>query len=868
MSLMPSLRRHLLPACLLGLLAVPAAVAGAQCPDGTPPPCSGRGPVPPAVRPVPPPPLRARQFLVLPFRNISRQPGQEWLVEGATTMLGEALSRWQGLRVVPDEQLYPALRRAGVVPGTVVPAATARRLAEETGGWTAVTGEVVAAGGRVRVAARAWDVVTSRELLRTAAEVPVDGDVRAAFDSVSLRLLGVAGLDAVPDVVQAGGGGNLDAYRAYLRGVAAQRRGEVAVARGAFEEAVRLDSSFALGWASLAAVLTADQQQLVSGNDARMLQASARAVALSAALPPRRRLLLRAQDALLHAQFEEARRTLTGLLAVDSGDAEALAALAVVEFIDPILVAGEGGERPRGSPQRAVSLARRALAVAPDNRAMFSLIIGAYARAGVTTYGPSPLRLGPVVGVRGSATSLSQLVVLQADRRRTASFIPVLLRDTLTLVPADSARLLSREVLASSRQAARQGARAWVDRWLETADGEVTPWVLAAELASLDGDLEGALRALRLAEARGVPPSAWPTPARRLVFLARGGRMTEAGRLLDSLMAAKALASWALPANEAALAWAFNTQLAHGRFRDAAAVLELFARGTPGLSLGTSVRVLLDPRDEVPVPPALRRQQLDTLLAGIAAVPPGRLTDALPTLAPTLARLVPSRSLAEWLVEAAGEAAGHGHVALAFDLAMQAIDADRTVAPRLGPLAWFRERLARLDSARGTAAARMRPTSATVTADGVVFTWHVQDSLPFPRDRVTTPTNTVEYGWEVALHGDDRSYLGYLGAREKVTAATPRDATLAELAGRTAVRIVHLERHAPTGEDTVEPLPPSALAVEVTAGTLRMTLSDPALVQWVRSARPREAAFRFLPCRVAADGTPACAVMRRSMVYP
>jgi hypothetical protein len=83
----------------------------------------------------------------------------------------------------------------------------------------AVSGEVIATGGRLRVSARAWDVPTSRELVRAASEVPFTGDVRAAFDSVSLRLLRYAGIDSVSADDARSSTRNIDAYKAYLRGL-------------------------------------------------------------------------------------------------------------------------------------------------------------------------------------------------------------------------------------------------------------------------------------------------------------------------------------------------------------------------------------------------------------------------------------------------------------------------------------------------------------------------------------------------------------------------------------------------------------------------------------------------------------------------
>src|SRR5688572_8181667 len=92
---------------LVALTFVARAVY-AQCPDGAPPPCATARAVTRAPVAVPAASERARRFLILPFRNVTRQAEQDWLVEGSTTMLSDALSRWQGITVVPDEKLYPA----------------------------------------------------------------------------------------------------------------------------------------------------------------------------------------------------------------------------------------------------------------------------------------------------------------------------------------------------------------------------------------------------------------------------------------------------------------------------------------------------------------------------------------------------------------------------------------------------------------------------------------------------------------------------------------------------------------------------------------------------------------------------------------
>ena len=82
-------------ASLLVLLSI---AARAQCPDGSPPPCASVRLAAKSNVVVPNAAERARRFLILPFRNVTRQAEQDWLVEGSTTMLSDALARWQAAK--------------------------------------------------------------------------------------------------------------------------------------------------------------------------------------------------------------------------------------------------------------------------------------------------------------------------------------------------------------------------------------------------------------------------------------------------------------------------------------------------------------------------------------------------------------------------------------------------------------------------------------------------------------------------------------------------------------------------------------------------------------------------------------------------
>ncbi|MFI5207718.1 MAG: hypothetical protein ACHQX4_06840, partial [Gemmatimonadales bacterium] len=471
---MSTFNRSFLFAC--ALLAGPLAAARAQCPDGTPPPCAGARARARVV--VPAPAERSRRFLLLPFRNVTRQSEQDWLVEGSTTMLADALGRWQGITVVSDERLYPALRRAGIVPGAVMELPRVRRVAEETGGWTAVTGDIIATGGRVRITARAFDVPTNRELVRASGDVAAGGDVRAAYDSVSLRLLRLAGLDSAAADLAEATTHDLDAYRAYLSGVAHQRRGEVRSAMADYNEAVRRDSGFALAWARLAETAPASDPASLFNPASLGHRAAARAVALAARLPIRQRQLVQAVDASLRMQFADCRTLLGGLLAADSNDVDALEQLVALEMFDPVLVGPAGAQRPRGSLNRAALLAKRVIELDPSRHTVYAMLSQIHAQAGI----PGS---NPVIGVDRAPSSLQDLIQSFQQREHVRIYYPVL-RDTIVLVPAESVATIPKDSLAAMHRAARAVARAWAERWVAVAPGETAPHQIMAELLMYD----------------------------------------------------------------------------------------------------------------------------------------------------------------------------------------------------------------------------------------------------------------------------------------------------------------------------------------------------------------------------------------------
>jgi eukaryotic-like serine/threonine-protein kinase len=193
-----------------------------------------------------------RLLAVLPFRNLTGAPGDEYFAEGITEAITTDLSRARRLLVISPSS-------AGAYKGRAVDAMAAGRA---LGATHLLQGSVQRAADRVRVSARLIDVATGRQVWADLYDRE-NRDVFALQDDVA-RSVGAAlqvslgresGRDPSPPTA------NLGAYDAYLRGrfhfnrlythataIAAQE-GEAARAR--FEEAVALDPRFAQAHAAL-----------------------------------------------------------------------------------------------------------------------------------------------------------------------------------------------------------------------------------------------------------------------------------------------------------------------------------------------------------------------------------------------------------------------------------------------------------------------------------------------------------------------------------------------------------------------------------------------------------------------------------------
>jgi TolB-like protein len=790
--------------------------------------------------------VRGRRFLVLPFRNVSRSEEHAWLVEGSPILLADALSRWQEITVVSDERLYPALRRHGLVPGTVMDLARVRRVAEETGGWTAVTGEILSLGGRVRVSARAYDVVTGRELVRAFEEVVSGADVRRAYERIGARLLRAAGVEAGELSLDAATTSSLDAYRAYLRGIAHLRRSEARRARDAFEEAVRLDSTFAQAHMKLAEARLGVNPLEMFDAQSPALHHAGRAAALADRLSPRQRSLATAVNDVFRGRFTAGRTSLDNLLAADSNDADALEWMSGLNSFDPLLVpAPGGGERPRGSPDAALRQAKRVLELDAARHQMYQTLVFAYAQAG--GYPP-----GVLMGLRREPPSL--VAMFQSVPTRIYAIV---FRDSLELVPAESLATITDDTLEASRRRALEVAIAWTRRWREAGPAEAEAHLWAARVFELRGELDSALRELDIADSLGVETGLEVVPVRRMALLTQSGRYDSARRIADSLWAAGDYdSSRAHILRLESAAWAFHLFLLAAEDARADYLLRLASRLVAGFSPALAPElggvILLSGRVPYGVPFRLTSTQAvalgESLLRRLGGRPPEGAVAAwvMPLLSALEGDNPPeARRLNRTLALAAGDsAAAHGDLTLAYELARFEMGDGSSRLAELRSRSWYVERDLAYRRAAAATQRRFAPEAARLEGDSLIVEWRVAGGDTATWNRPTARPGRGEYTWAADVSTGGYGYEVRVTYLRSVRQAQ-RTGSLAELAA-SAVRT--LAEH-PLADTTRRRLRLDALIIpEARPGLLRIVVRAPGLADSVRRERPSGVRFRFLPC--------------------
>jgi len=260
---------------------------------------------------------------VLPF-TVRGGEEVDHLDDGMVTLLGTALDGAERVRPIDARVIFAAdTRQEGEGPGPEA----ASRLAAELHATMFVLGDILEAGGRLRIQATVYEVDGGTEA-RTRASVEGEaGDVFAMVDRLAARLLAGLGDPSADRLLRTASvtTESLPAFHAYLRGDRLMREGQFERAEGAFAEATAFDSTFALAHFRLA---LAREWAPLPGVD----EAAARAGRHAERLLPRDRELLEAYAAWRAGRGLEGERRTRSLLARYPDDLEAWIQLGEILF--------------------------------------------------------------------------------------------------------------------------------------------------------------------------------------------------------------------------------------------------------------------------------------------------------------------------------------------------------------------------------------------------------------------------------------------------------------------------------------------------------------------------------------------------------
>jgi hypothetical protein len=502
-------RRWLAPA--LGLLAAAAAVAGATL-LGRP-----REGVPDGVDP-------RRSVLVGFFDNTQQRAELDWLRVGGVDLLAQALGSWRDLTVIDAERLLDLARRLELDPKARLSQEDVLRLARQAGVWTATAGTVSQFGDSVSFALKVYDVASGQLLTTATARIPADGDVPGAFRALAQQVLALAGAPArLADVEPPTR--SLAAYRAYIEGIQAQSRWDMAEAVPAFERAVAADSAFALAWYELSQAQAAVQ---AFDPDNTYIAYADSALRYAQGRPPKERALIAGYHALMHADPPEARRLLGELVREDSLQADAWFWLGVAAQTDATLRRDPAGREVMPADYTlALRSYTRALELDGSDHRIYAQLAFLLTTASQGDGGNGiPAFRDPPPNANFTSINL---------RTPTRWYAPVLRGDAVELVPTESLAVrLAPAALDSLRQAARDRAAAVVRRWITVAPDEGNAYLMLAGLEYRDRSYDAALRALAKAESLQAFTQV-PVPLQRLAILLEARRFDAARVIGDSV---------------------------------------------------------------------------------------------------------------------------------------------------------------------------------------------------------------------------------------------------------------------------------------------------------------------------------------------
>lgn len=402
-----------------------------------------------ALRTSPAPQARIDSLVVLPFDNVSGDPGQDYFVDGMTEAIITDLAKVSGLKVISRTSTMRYKKTAKPL-GEIV---------HELGVEAAVEGSVLRVGNRVRITAQLIQGETDTPLWANSYDRDLE-DVLSLQRDLARAITKEIRFSLTPEEnAPAGARMNSEAYDAYLLGrhyVNQRTREGLERAESHFESALKLDPDFAQAYAALAD--THILKEVYANSLPTAVHLTAKRLALKALeIDP---TLGEAHTSLAwiaftlefdwpeaQRRFEEAIRLSPGYATAhhwfgiylsamgrfDRARAEMALALAL-DPMSPIIVTQTAFPLfSAGEYQKAMEIYRNAIQRFPDFRmphtglARCLVVTGAYDEAlreiALSEQGPNEGLLGMLYGFLGRTTEARQ-VLERLTRRSRKAYVP------------------------------------------------------------------------------------------------------------------------------------------------------------------------------------------------------------------------------------------------------------------------------------------------------------------------------------------------------------------------------------------------------------------------------------------------------------
>ncbi|MFC1502309.1 protein kinase [bacterium] len=201
--------------------------------------------------------IRQNTVAVMYFENLTDDSDLDIMQKSIVNLLITNLSRYEELGVVSSQRLFDLLKSVGKENDRTISKTTATKIARQANVQYMITGSILKAGDIIRVTSEISDIATGRNLGSDQTDGSGEEDTFMMVDNMTEKLVTLLGVTdsqiasqriSIVDVTTS----NLEAYKYYQAGMDKKFRFDHSGAYQEFQQAVLLDSTFAMGYAWMA----------------------------------------------------------------------------------------------------------------------------------------------------------------------------------------------------------------------------------------------------------------------------------------------------------------------------------------------------------------------------------------------------------------------------------------------------------------------------------------------------------------------------------------------------------------------------------------------------------------------------------------